>query len=1210
MKPFVHLHVHTEYSLLDGAARIKKLVELAKKYDMPAVAMTDHGNMYGAIHFFNACKKAGIKPIFGTEFYVAEDLTVKTGKSKLSHLIILAKDEQGYKNLCLLNSIAFRDGYYYKPRIDYPTLKEHSAGLVCLSACLAGDIPKLILQEQYDKAEELILWFKSVFGDDFYLEMQHNGIAEQEIVNNHLREYSKKLGVKLVATNDVHYLFKEDAEMQDVLMCVAMQKFVDDPDRLKFPTDELYFKTYDQMLEGFPNDEEALQNTLEIADKCNYSFNEYDKGIYHFPSYEPEGGYNDVDGKTPKEYLLNLVDKGIKKKYGEYTDQIRERLDREVSVIEKQGFIEYFLIVWDYINAARKMGISVGPGRGSGAGSLVAYAMGITNIDPLKYDLYFERFLNTERVSAPDFDIDFEDVRRDEVIEYVTKKYGKDRVIRIITFGTMKAKNAIKDVGRVLRVPYSVCDKITKNIPMYKSPILPKCFGFHIPKEGDKDFGTVYAVPELVEMYNSDPQIKKMVDIALKVEDFPRQSSIHPCGVIIGADVLDKYVPLSRNADIISTQYEGADMEKLGHLKMDFLGLTNLTDIKGAIKLIKKNYGVEIDFDKCTYDDPNVFKLISTGNTDGIFQIESAGFKKFLKDLQPTCIEDIVAAVSLYRPGPMAYIPVYVHNKHHPEDTKYDHPLLEPILNVTYGVIVYQEQVMRICQNLAGFSLGQADMIRRAMGKKKMEEMLKWKEAFLHGREAYTDNHGKYNPPIKGAINNGVSEEIANKIWSDMESFASYAFNKSHAAAYSLITYQTAYLKTYYKLEFITAILNNKFAKPDKLKYYIAYAKQEKIAILPPDINLSNTYFDTDGKTIRYGLAALKNVGVGVVEEIINERNENGPYKDLSDFIWRSSTQALNKRCIESLIKAGAFDCFNRPRSHLMAVYSLMVDRALERKKKSLNGQMDLFGDIIEDTNLIEENEYPNINEYVNQIKLQYEKEIAGTYLSGHPLEEYMNIIKDFTFNSSMIPSENIEDEDLDNEMINNYPEDEELYNGLKNGDTVTCGGVITELKVITTKSGSRMAFATIEDLTGSFEVVIFNKTYEKFKDILANDALVAIKGKFSLRDGKRPSISADNIEILTHQDENKESENTNESEKEVEVVKPKKLWLKYNLNDGIIHDAVKKILSGYNGIDEVYVIDKACQKAYKTNFLVTIRESLIFELETIIDKEDILIQE
>lgn len=1210
MKPFVHLHVHTEYSLLDGAARIKKLVELAKQYNMPAVAMTDHGNMYGAIHFFNACKKAGIKPIFGTEFYVTEDLTVKTGKSKLSHLIILAKDEQGYKNLCLLNSIAFRDGYYYKPRIDYPTLKKHSAGLICLSACLAGDIPKLILQEQYNKVEELILWFKSVFGDNFYLEMQHNGIAEQEIVNNKLREYSKKLGVKLVATNDVHYLFKEDAEMQDVLMCVAMQKFVDDPDRLKFPTDELYFKTYDQMLEGFPNDEEALQNTLEIAEKCNYSFDEYDKGIYHFPSYEPEGGYNEMDGKNPKEYLLNLVDKGIKKKYGEYTEQIRERLDREVSVIEKQGFIEYFLIVWDYINAARNMGISVGPGRGSGAGSLVAYAMGITNIDPLKYDLYFERFLNTERVSAPDFDIDFEDVRRDEVIEYVTRKYGKDRVIRIITFGTMKAKNAIKDVGRVLRVPYSVCDKITKNIPMYKSPILPKCFGFHVPKEGDKDYGTVYAVPELVEMYNSDPQIKKMVDIALKVEDFPRQSSIHPCGVIIGADVLDKYVPLSRNADIISTQYEGADMEKLGHLKMDFLGLTNLTDIKGAIKLIKKNYGVEIDFDKCTYDDPNVFKLISTGNTDGIFQIESAGFKNFLKELQPTCIEDIVAAVSLYRPGPMAYIPVYVHNKHHPEDTKYDHPLLEPILNVTYGVIVYQEQVMRICQNLAGFSLGQADMIRRAMGKKKMEEMLKWKEAFLYGREAYTDNHGKYNPPIKGAINNGVSEEVANKIWSDMEAFASYAFNKSHAAAYSFITYQTAYLKTYYRLEFITAILNNKFAKPDKLKYYIAYAKQEKIDILPPDINLSNTYFDTDGKTIRYGLAALKNVGVGVVEEIINERNENGPYKDLSDFIWRSSAQALNKRCIESLIKAGAFDCFKRPRSHLMAVHSIMVDRALERKKKSLNGQMDLFGDIIEDTNLIEENEYPNINEYVNQIKLQYEKEIAGTYLSGHPLEEYMNVIKDFTFNSSMIPSENIEDDDLDNEMINDYPTDEELYNGLKNGDIVTCGGVITELKVITTKSGSRMAFATVEDLTGNFEVVIFNKAYEKFKDILANDVLVAIKGKFSLRDGKRPSITADNIEILTHQNENKEDEKVNDIEKEVEVAKPKKLWLKYNINDGIMHDAVKKILSSHNGTDEVYIIDKASRKAFKTNSLVTIRESLIYELETIIDKSDILVQE
>jgi len=739
MQPFVHLHVHTEFSLLDGAARIKKMVKLCKEYNMPAVAMTDHGNMYGACTFFDACKAEGIKPIFGTEFYVTDDLTVKTGKQKFAHLVLLVKNETGYKNISMLNTIAFRDGFYYKPRIDYKTLEKYSEGLVCLSACLAGDVPRLIVEEQYEKAEELILWFKNLFGEDYYLEIQQNNLPEQQIVNEKLREYSKKFNIKLVATNDVHYLMKEDAEMQDVMMCVAMQKFVDDPDRLKFSTDELYFKTYDQMLAGLPNDADALATTLEIADKCNYGFV---YGHYLFPKYVPEGGYNEEVGATPKEYLLNLVDKGVKKKYGGYTDEIRERIKSELYVIEKQGFIEYFLIVWDYINAARSMGISVGPGRGSGAGSLIAYTMGITDIDPLKFELFFERFLNTERVSAPDFDIDFQDNRRDEVIEYVRRKYGDDHIARIITFGTMKAKNAVKDVGRVLRVPYNTCDKITKLIPMYKSPILPKAFGFHIPKEGDKDFGTVYAVPELIEMYNNEPEVKKMIDIAIKVEDFPRQSSTHACGVIIGADILDKHVPLARNGDDITTQYQGAEMEHLGHLKMDFLGLRNLTDIVETTKLVKKNHGVEIDFNKCTYDDPNVFKLISTGNTEGIFQIESAGFQKFMKELQPNCIEDIVAAVSLYRPGPMDSIPKYVHNKHHPEDTTYDHPILEPILKVTYGCIVYQEQVMKICQNMAGFTLGQADSIRRAMGKKKLAEMLKWKEAFLHGRAEFTDENG------------------------------------------------------------------------------------------------------------------------------------------------------------------------------------------------------------------------------------------------------------------------------------------------------------------------------------------------------------------------------------------------------------------------------------------------------------------------------------
>ncbi len=1210
MKPFVHLHVHTEYSLLDGAARISKLVKLCKEYNMPAVAITDHGNMYGATHFWDACKAAGIKPILGTEFYVAEDLHVKNGKQKLSHLIILVKNEQGYKNICKLHSIAFKDGFYYKPRIDYKTLEQYHEGLVCLSACLAGDIPKLIVQEQYEKAEQLCLWFKNLFGEDFYLELQHNGIAEQELVNAKLREFSKKLGIKTVATNDVHYLFKEDAEMQDVLMCVAMQKTVDDPDRMKFPTDELYFKTYDQMLEGLPNDEDALETTLEIAEKCNYNFV---YGHYLFPSYTPEGGYNEEVGATPKEYLLRLVDEGVKKKYGGWNDKIRERINMEIGVIEKQGFIEYFLIVWDYINAARKMGISVGPGRGSGAGSAVAYTMGITNIDPLKYELYFERFLNSERVSAPDFDVDFEDVRRDEIIDYVRKKYGDDRVARIITFGTMKAKNAIKDVGRVLRVPYSVTDRITKSIPMYKSPILPKVFGFHVPKEGDKDFGTVYAVPELVELYNNDAQVKKVVDIAMKVEDFPRQQSIHPCGVIIGADILDKHVPLSRNGDLISTQYEGVDMEHLGHLKMDFLALCNLTDIKGALKLIKENHNVEIDFDKSTYDDPNVFKLISSGNTDGIFQIESGGFKRFLKELQPNCIEDIVAAVSLFRPGPMKYIPYYVHNKHHPEDTKYDHPLLEPILKVTHGYMVYQEQVMRVCQDLAGFSLGQADNIRRAMGKKKIAEMLKWKEAFLHGREAFVDEHGKHEPAIKGCVANGVSEEIANKIWADMEDFASYAFNKSHAAAYSLITYQTAYLKCYYEPEFITALFNNRISKSDKIKHYLAYAKEENLKVLPPDINKSQTYFSTDGKTIRFGLAGLKNVGVANIENIIAERQAHGDFKDMADFIWRCDGQAVNKKCIEALIKSGAFDCFNKPRSQMMAVFSIMVDRAYERKKKLLNGQIGIFEEI-EDTKLIEDNEYPNISEYMPNIKLQYEKEIAGTYLSGHPLDAFLDVIKDFTFNSSFIPSEEadenndaIDDASLTPQTIDGENEEvvEELYNGLKDGDNVTCGGVIADIKVITTKNGSRMAILTIEDLTGTFDAFLFSKQYEKFREMLTKDILVAIKGKFTVREGHRPSIAINNIELLQHN----ENENV-VKEQEVKIEKPKKLLLKYNLADGVLHKAVSKILSEYNGKDEVYIKDTGTNQAYKTNFLVSLAGGLTFELETILPKESIKIVE
>ena len=1187
MGNFVHLHVHSEYSLLDGACKITDLVKKAKALGMPAVAVTDHGNMYGALKLFDACKAEGIKPIFGCEFYVCDDLTVKQGKTKLNHLIILVKNEQGYKNICKLNSIAFRDGFYYKPRIDLKTLEEYHEGLVCLSACVAGDIPQAILHEDFEEAERLVVWFKRVFGEDFYIELQNHGLAEQLTVNPYLKEYAKKYNIKTVVTNDAHYLNREDAEIQDVLMCVQMQKTIDDPNRMKFENDEFYFKSYEELAERFPDDLDALENTLEVAEKCNY---EFVYGHYLFPKYIPE------DGSTPKDYLLRLIDAGIKKKYGEYTPQIENRIKSELEVIERQGFIEYFLIVWDYINAARSMGIAVGPGRGSGAGSLIAYAIGITNIDPLRYDLIFERFLHSERVTAPDFDIDFEDVRREEVIDYVKRKYGDPRIARIITFGTMAAKNAIKDVARVMRVPLAKADKITKLIPKLKVPILPKCFGFDPNAKPDQ------VVQELVDLYNEDEEIKKVVDVAVKLENFPRQCSTHACGVIIGADILDKHVPLSRNGDDITTQYEGAEMEHLGHLKMDFLGLRNLNDIKSCIAYIKKNHGVDIDFDKCTYDDPNVYKLISTGDTEGIFQIESGGFQSFMRELQPTCLEDIIAAVSLYRPGPMDSIPKYVHNKHNPQETTYDHPILEPILKVTYGCIVYQEQVMKICQEMGGFTLGQADMVRRAMGKKKLAEMQKMKGKFIYGEPAHEEN-GRQIAEIEGALKRGVPLEIAEKIWQEMEGFASYAFNKSHAAAYSLITYQTAYLKTYYLPEFITSILNNRITNIDKIKFYVAYAKEKKIEIVPPDINKSETYFSTDGKSIRFGIAALKNVGVNVVEEIIAERNRGGDFKDLMDFVNRVDGQALNKRCIESLILAGAFDCFGKTRSQLMSVYTTAINRALDAKKRAMSGQMDMFGSLLAEDEGVDDLEYPNIPEYVQKQKLQLEKSIAGVYLSGHPLNDYIDKIKNFTLNSSMISQADSEDEIDANrgevvEMANND------VGGFKDGDVVTCGGVITEVKLRMTKTGQRMAIINLEDMMGSIDVVIFPKSYEKCKDVLVEENVVAIKGKMSLRDGMMPSVNADFVELL-----NVEADEPKEEEQKEEVASPKlRLCLIYNVDDKELHNQICTLLSEYPGDSDVYVKHAITGVKYKLPQKVEIRKSLQYELETIIDKDKIII--
>ena len=1133
---------------------------------MPACAITDHGNMYGAVTFYDACKKAGIKPIFGCEFYVVSDLTVKTGRSRNSHLILLAKNRTGYLNLCKLNTIAFRDGYYFgKGRIDYNVLKEHSEGVICLSACIAGDIPRYILAGEYDKAEEMIQYFVDTFHDDFYLEIQNHYLEEERVVNAKLHEYAKKYNIKLVATNDVHYLYRDDALTQDVLMCVQMGKTLDDPNRLKFTGTEFFLKTYDEMAKVFPNDLDALETTMEIAEKCNYSFEEdhIDKNMYMFPPFKAP------DGKTVEEYLRELVEAGLIRRYGTVTDTIRERVERELGVIIKQGFAQYFLTVWDYIFAAKSMGVPVGPGRGSGAGSVVAYAIGITDIDPFKFDLLFERFLHTERVTAPDFDVDFADDRRQDVIDYVTRKYGADKVVKIVTFGTMAAKNAIKDVGRVLGVPYSEMDAVTKIIPGLSA------------KHHD--------VPDLVNMYNSNPNVKKVVDIAMKLEGMPRQCSTHACGVVIGCDSLEKFMPLSRNGDDLTTQYSMTDIERLGHLKMDFLGLRNLNDIQTCIKYIKENHGVDIDFHKLGFADPNVFKMISTGNTKAVFQIESPGFRKFMKELQPTSIEDITAGVSLYRPGPMDSIPRYVYNKHHPDKVTYDHPILEPILNVTYGCIVYQEQVMRIVQDMAGYTLGQADMVRRMMGKKKLEAMKAEKAVFLHGKPA---ENGK--PAIDGAIKRGVPEDIASKIWGEMESFASYAFNKSHAAAYSLITYQTAYLKTYYEPEFLTSVLNNRITNADEIKNYVTYAREEKIEVLAPDINKSMTYFSVKDDKIRFGIAALKNVGIGVVDSIIAEREKHGDFTSLEDFISRMDSGALNKRCVESLILSGAFDCFGLYRSQMMQMYPLVIDKVVSDRKKQASGQIGFFDDLLKD-DVNNEVAVPNIPEFDLQTKLKLEKEVVGVYISGHPLSKFASLMSGFSLTSDMLTT----DDDAsagDDEEIGNADE-----NGLQDGMSVTCGGIITEVKkMISKRSGKEMAFVTVEDLYGTIEVVFWQNMYQKFKDLLVVDNIVKVAGKLSVREGAKSSVMVDNIEKMTAGSEPKQVAPSE---------KPKTLYLKFNTKDDNLKNEIVDILKSYPGTSDVVIKCSVTNQIYKLNIRVNLNSFVNQELLAIVGESNIVVR-
>ena len=1205
MKEFVHLHLHTEYSLLDGLARINKLVDIIKERGTRAVAITDHGNMHGAIKFFEACITKGIKPILGQEFYITHDMHSRSNKADTGHLILLAKNNEGYQNLLKLSSFAYIDGMYYKPRIDYNLLKEHSKGLICLSACIAGHIPQYILKRQYDEADKLALWFKDLFGDDFYLEIQNHGLEEEREVLVKLTEMSKRLGIKLVATNDVHYLNKEDSELQDVLMCVQMGKTIDDPDRMKFSTDEFYLKTYEEMQEALPGYEEALDRTVEIADKCHVSIrtkslkeakekgNQFvpeedtlDASDNFIPQYKPD------NGQTPVEFLRSLAEEGLKRNYKEITKELRDRLEMELSTIEKLGFVEYFLVVWDYINFARKNDIPVGPGRGSGAGSLVAYCSGITQVDPMRYELFFDRFINPERVSMPDFDVDFCTDRRGEVIEYAKRRYGFDHVSNIATYGNMQAKNAIRDVSRVLRYPLSETDKITKEIPLKpvkKPPVLKYYFGT-TGKEEDKQ----YIIPELRRLYEEDEMVKKIVDMAIKLEGVPRNISMHAAGVLIAPDPVYDHVPMAKSGNDVITQFDMLELEHLGLLKMDFLGLITLTDIHKALKYIKENHGVEIDFAKMDYNDPKVFELISSGNTDSVFQLDGSGMKKFMKDLQPSCLEDVIAGISLYRPGPMDFIPRFIEGKRNPEKIVYDDPCLEPVLKNTYGCIVYQEQVMKIFQVMAGYSLGGADNVRRIMGKKQVEKIQFEKEKFLNG---YIDPTGQ-KPPIPGAIALGHDKDVSIKIFDQMAKFAGYAFNKSHAAAYAYVAYQTAYLKTYYEVEFLTAVLNNRIASADNVKKFTNYARKEGFEILPPDINKSNTLFKTENGNIRFGLGALKNVGTAVTDFIMQEREKNGEFKSFEDFISRCACaeSGINKRTLEALILSGAFASFGRYRSQLMDVYPLIMERTIADKKKKATGQFSIFDTFEEESAVVNSVEYPNIKEYNKETLLKNEKAYAGIYLSGHPLDDYIEKYDSFTFTSDMFDNlvqegeENFEQEEFGDE-INSFDSDDNI----KDGQQVVCGGQIVEISKKLTKSGN-MCFLQIEDIYGTFEVIVFAKAYNKYKDLLVEDGLVTIKGKVSLRPGSNPVILAEGVSSW--------------QKKEDEVIhSEKKLYLRFDTKDPDIYAKVKAIVSSYPGDSQIVVKCNSSGSAFAFSSKVDINNYLINELIGLLGEANVVLK-
>ena len=1165
-KPFVHLHLHTEYSLLDGATRIDALLDKCLEYNMPAVAVTDHGNMYCAWKFYNSAIQKGVKPIIGCEVYMCEDLHSKGYDNKeYFHLVLLAKNNIGYKNLCRLNSIAFVDGFYYKPRLDFNTLKEHSEGLICLSACIAGQLPRLFLADRPEDAKALALQYKQLFGEDYYIEIQDHAIADERAVMPQLISLARELDIPLVVTNDVHYLNEEDAEPQDIMLCVQTGRYADEPNRMRFEGTSFYLKNHDEMASLFKDCPDAVTNTLKIAEKCNVTLVKEQL----LPTYTPP------DGFTQEEYFRKLIEEGLVKRYKQETPEIRQRIEHEFKIITTMKFVDYYLIVWDFINYAKTNGIPVGPGRGSGAGSIIAYLIGITDIEPLRYNLLFERFLNPQRKTMPDFDVDFCMDRRGEVIDYVHQKYGEGKVTQIITFGTMAAKNAIRDVARVLRLPIAESNRLTKMVPDGFKYTLRHLLGLAKYKKPED----TYVSKELVEAYN-DPATRKVIDIAMKLEGSPRQPGMHAAGVVICNEKIADHVPLQtnggsvENGGIITTQFNMSEVEQAGLLKMDFLGLRTLTDIKKAIDYVYQQTGKKIDFSQDNYDDTEVFKTISSGDTMCIFQLESGGMRDLMHRMQPDGLEDIIAGISLYRPGPMQFIDNYIEGKRNKEKITYLHPQMEEILGVTNGCIVYQEQVMQLVRKLGGFSVALSDNVRYAMSKKKLDMMEKLGKLFIFGG---TSDSGEQVP---GCIKNGIPEETANAVWDQLFAFSQYAFNKSHATCYAYVCYQTAYLKRYHPVELLCAMLNNRISNTDDIKKYTSYAKSKNIQILPPCINKSQADFTVDNGSLRFGLGAIRNVGVGIVQGIVDERNK-GEFTSMQDLFERCH-KFLNKRLVENMIKGGAFDCFGRTRADMMAWYQEELDAVLESNKRQADGQMSLF-DMMPDLKLEVAPRHESVKEFSKEILYGFEKEVLGFYMSGSPLDDYEDYNKKlhFTFKTEeTLPIKTVDDYGNETEIV---PVVEKRF--------VVAGGILHEVRVVKGKDNKMMAFGVLEDPYGSIEVGIYGDQYEKYKTLFVEDAFVVVKGNLSegregYKIGIREVVNPKNISEKDYQ------------QKESEPEKPV-LWLKMDVRNDDVFDKIQAILSGYAG--DLVVKLKMQGKVY--NLKTTVREcpGILYELEQLL---------